>query len=207
MSTAAISRYQKYLVADTIPEGTSGDWQVRRFTVTPEDERVSRLRAVISSSSRGRWVPAGTYTGLYHNGEVIMSDTPDEIRDHYDPIFMARGRCLVNGLGLGVVVNAMLQRPGVDHVTVVEIAPEVIDLVGRHWQAKYRDQLEIIQADAFTWKPPRGSRYDVVWHDIWPNLSADNLEEMRELHRKYARRCKWQGSWGREICEMDRRAG
>lgn len=191
----------KYLVSSDIPEGSLGDWQVRRFTVSPEDEKFQRLRAIASSSSRGRWVPTGTYTGLYHRFEIVMSDTPDEIRDHYDPIYQARGRCLVNGLGLGVVVNAMLQRPEVEHVTVIEIAAEVIELVGRHWKAKYGDRLEIVHADAFAWKPPQGIRYDVVWHDIWPHISSDNLGAMTRLHRKYGRRCDWQGSWARELCK------
>lgn len=59
----------------TVPEGRSGPWTVDVFTVSEEDEKIQRLRAAFSHSSRGRWVPQGTYTRLSRGGNVIMSDT------------------------------------------------------------------------------------------------------------------------------------
>lgn len=192
-----------------IPEGTVGSYSIEKFTVSEREEILGRLQSAISFSSLGRYVPAGTYTRLTHTIEndllsfqvLVMTDTPDEVQDHWEPIYNAKGHCLVNGLGLGVVVNGMLMNKKVSRVTVIEIAPEVIELVAPHYQKKYGDRIEVIEADALTWTPPKGVRYDIVWHDIWTHICEDNLPEMKALHRKYGRRCDWQGSWAREKCE------
>ena len=97
-----------------VPLGKIGSAEVERQTVTKADERFGQLRAAISSSSLGRFTPAGRYTGLRINGELVMSDTPDEIDDIREAIQFATGRCLVNGLGLGVVVNGMLLKSAVE---------------------------------------------------------------------------------------------
>jgi hypothetical protein len=58
---------------------------------------------------------------------------------------------------------------------------------------------------AFEWKPPKGVRYDAAWHDVWDDICTDNLVGMRKLHRKYGKRCGWQGSWCRGECERSAR--
>ncbi len=121
-----------------------------------------------------------------------------ETADLWEPVRHATGHCLVTGLGLGIVVNAMLLKPGVERVTVLEIDPDIIGLVGSHYRAKFGDRLELIEADALTWKPPRGARYAAVWHDIWPAICADYLPEIRTLKVRYARRCDWQGVWAED---------
>lgn len=187
-----------------LPEGESGDWKVERFTVSEKDEKWGRMRAMVSGSSAGRFVPAGTYTALKRRGEMIMSDTPDEIRDHREPIREAKrlGSTvhLVNGLGLGMVTAAMLEN-GAEKVIAVERSEDVIALVAPTLQRRYGDRFEVRQADALEYRPPVGERYGVVWHDIWDNICSDNLPEMHKLHRRYGRRCEWQGSWARAQCE------
>lgn len=195
--------YNKYKV--DVPVGISGDWQVERFTVTEEDAKWSSVRAIASGS--GRAVPSGTYTRLMHKKAVVMSDTPDEIRDHLEAIYQAKGNVLINGLGLGIVVQSVLNKEEVNSVTVIELSQDVIELVAQHYTDRFNGRLEIIQADAFTWQPPKGIRYNAVWHDVWDNLCTDNLPEMHRLHRKYGRQCDWQGSWGREFLERYRRQG
>lgn len=185
-----------------IPEGSFGPWKVERFKVSKHDAEREGVRALWSGS--GRCVPEGEYIRLLRGGEVVMSDTPDELRDIYEPIYQARGRCLVNGLGLGVVVAGMLRKPEVEHVTVVEKSPEVIGLVGPHYTRAFGSRLEIVNADAFEYRPPNGSRFGAVWHDIWDNICGDNLPEMHRLHRKYGRMADWQGSWCRWRCERSR---
>lgn len=195
--------YSKYKV--NVPTGTSGNWQVEHFTVTEEDAKRSSIRAI--ASGRGRAVPSGTYTRLMHKKAVVMSDTPDEIRDHLEAIHQAKGNVLINGLGLGMVVQAILNKETVNSVTVIELSQDVIELVAQHYTGRFNGRLEIIQADAFTWQPPKGVRYNVVWHDVWNDLCTDNLPEMHRLHRKYGKRCNWQGSWGRTFLERYRRQG
>jgi hypothetical protein len=185
----------------SVPEGVSGDWKVTRFTVTEDDEKMERIRSMFSFSSRGRCVPAGVYTKLTRHGYLVMSDTPDEMRDHCIFIYNAKGHVLINGLGLGVVLQSCLEKPEVTHATVIEKSPDVIALVGTHYQEKYGDRLTIINADALEWIPPKNVRYGAVWHDIWDDLCEDNLSQMQTLHRRYGRKTDWQGSWGKEICK------
>lgn len=194
-----------------VPEGKSGDWSVRRFSVSEDDERRGKMYAA-NPSSGGRWVPRGNYIGLYHRGSVVMSDTPGELRDHLDFLFtveMLRGHVLINGLGLGCALAGALEL-GAHRVTVVEKELDVIRLVSDYFGEKYGSifrsggRVDIVHADALTWKPGGGMQYSAVWHDIWPNICSDNLKEMKALHRKYARRCKWQGSWCRAECERRR---
>lgn len=184
-----------------VPEGRSGPWVVERFTVSDTDSQWSFI------TGRGRGVPAGDYTKLKRDGsfDVTMSDTPDEYSDHREAIRMASGHVLLNGLGLGCVLQCMAEKPEVTKITVIERSEDVIALVAPHYQAKYGDKIEIIQADALEYKPPKGVRYGVVWHDIWDNMCEDNLPQMHTLHRKYGRRADWQGSWGRSLIEYRKR--
>lgn len=183
----------------SLPHRSSGAWRVEGFSVSAEEAKFERMRAMIGGGGRG--VPEGEYTALYHGRVLVMSDTPDEIRDHMWAIAEARrrgGHVLVNGLGLGMVAAAMLSFENVERVTVIEQSLDVIALVAPTLIERFGERIDVIQADAFEWRPPKGQRYSVVWHDVWNDLCADNLPEMTKLHRRYGRRCDWQGSWGKE---------
>lgn len=180
----------------SIPEGERGLWSVKKFTVEPVDPYdLGRLRAL--RDGRGH-VPPGTYTKLVCQGRgVIMSDTPDEMRDHVVAVRKATGDVLINGLGIGMVLAAVLRKPKVTSVTVVEIDPDVIALVSPYYAD---DRLQIVCASAFDYQPPKGKCYNMVWHDIWDAISEDNLAEMTRLKRKYGRLADWQGCWAEAWC-------
>lgn len=185
-----------------ISEGTSGHWRVERFTVSQEDVRLHNMRCMFQPGMGARTMDAGTYTRLMRGREVIMSDTRAEKRDHLEAVWNARGVILLNGLGLGMVLNACLLKPEVNRAIVVEKSEDVIALAAEHYRRKFGDRVEIIHADALTYTPPRGLRFGAVWHDIWDNICADNLPQMATLHRRYGRRADWQGSWAKELCKM-----
>ena len=180
-----------------VPVGKSehGDWEVVKYKVSPEDEHIQRLRCAFNPQRPARVVPAGTYTALTRNGEVIMSDTPDELRDFLPAVEAAKGHCLVSGLGLGAVAAAMLRKPEVEKVTVVELSVDVLELVGKHLKAMFGDRLELVNADINEWTPEPGVVYDLAWHDIFDNISPSNLPVIRRLRRKFSKVCKWQGFW------------
>lgn len=192
-----------------VPEGRSGRFSIERFEVSEASARAYNAEN-FRRNAEDRNVEPGAYTRLLRNpaiaklqGErhvVVMSDTPAELRDHIEPVKLAEGRCLVHGLGLGIVVQAMLDKPEVSHVTVVEQSPDVIKLSAGHYLSnlRYKGRLEIIMDDALSWKPHRGARWDVVWHDIWDSIGAQNWESMKRLHRRFGRRAGWQGSWCRD---------
>ncbi len=176
------------------PEGVSGDWEVKKFTITPN-------AAAMSVFSYGTRAPEpGTYTKLTYNGQVIMSDTPAEMRDHYAPVRMTGASVLINGLGLGMVLLNCMRKWKTKRAIVVEKSEDVIKLVAPTYKSRYGNRIEIVHADAFLYKPPKGLEFDMVWHDIWPDISADNYEEMKKLHRKYGRITEWQDSWCRDEC-------
>lgn len=177
----------------SVPDGSMGRWKVETFTVTKEDERFSRIRAMHDPLGVVR---AGTYKRLMRGETVVMSNTQMEVRTHSYFIHRARGAVLINGLGLGMALGAILRKPDVLSVTVVEKDADVIALVGQTFSDDAR--VTIVHADALTWRPPKGARYDAVWHDIWDDICADNLPMMKSLCRRYGRRAEWQGCWARE---------
>jgi hypothetical protein len=168
--------------------------------VTEEELVIFNLRAAFHPG--GRNLDPGTYTRLTRNGAVIMTDTPAEIRDHIWFVNRAWGHVLINGLGLGVCLQMVLEKPEVERVTVIEKSEDVIVLVAPSFSKDNR--VQIILADAFEYQPPKGVRYGAVWHDIWDTICGDNLPSMHRLHRKYGRRTEWQNSWCRELCERSR---
>lgn len=197
--------WRKYQV--DLPEGESGDWKVERFEMTEAQCRLANIRASFQPGGRGHIYP-GQYTALRYRGAVIMSDTPDEIMDHLSAIHRAAFTCRVHGLGLGMVVAAMLEKPEVERVDVVELEQDVIDLVAPTLQDRYGSRLRVIHDNVLTRKRlPDEGPYEVVWHDIWPTLSIDNLPEMKLLHRRWGRNTHWQGSWGRSWVEYMRSRG
>ena len=176
-----------------IPEGKRGPWTVERFEVPKNALRLFQYGARVPQP--------GVYTRLLRGQHCVMSDTSAEMRDHYGAVINAKGHILLNGLGIGMLLKGCLKKPEVTKATVIEIAPDVIALVGPH----YTDpRVEIIRADAYAYQPPKGVRYGMVWHDIWSDICSDNLEGMKKLHRKYGRRADWQGSWCRYECERRR---
>jgi hypothetical protein len=187
-------------IAVDVPEGVSGDWKVERFTIPQENAVFFNMQQCLNGNP-DRYIEAGTYTRLMYKNIVVMSDTPAERRDHIEFLSRVKGNVLINGLGLGYAIEACCRKAAVKHITVIEKSLDVIMLCKQHYLNKYLGKVDIIHADAFTWVPPRGARYDAVWHDIWNHRCSDNLEEMDQLHQKYKGISDWQGSWCRNDCE------
>ena len=179
-----------------IPEGKSGDWEINHFTVEQNDPKA------LYYALHGRPVPPGSYTRLLHNGSVIMSSTPAEMDDHKALFKNAHGKVLINGLGLGVVLVKLLSKNNCTSIDIVEVSEDVINLVKPYYPDP---RITIYHADAFTVQWPKSKRWDIIWHDIWASICADNLSEMRRLRRKYAHRCNWQGFWCEQECRIQMR--
>lgn len=181
------------MVKVNLPDMSKGNVVIEHFDVKEMED----FRGMM----RGRYVPGGTYCRLRIDGQLVMTDTPAEMDDHREAVSRANGSCLINGLGIGMVLKNILLKEEVTDVTVVEINQDLIDLVGPHYKD---DRVKILCYDAYEYKPEKGKRYGMVWHDIWENICEDNLEGMKRLHRKYGRYCDWQGSWARYQCEHPR---
>jgi hypothetical protein len=200
-------------MAVTVPDGKSGEVEVRRFTVSDSDAQFTMFRSMSQPGGRG-FVRSGEYTALYRHGSLWMSDTPDERRDHLEFV----RRCyledaetvLINGLGLGMVAAALLILPRVRSVEICDIDSDVFALVGPHLSRLYVEagkELTLTMGDARTPATtfPKGRRWDAIWSDIWENLCTDNLAEMSAMARRYGQRAGFQGFWCKEELVARRR--
>lgn len=191
-----------------VPDGKKGKWEVSTFTIKPpKDDIFTWMENARSYRDNGGLmaVSPGTYKRLTHKDRgVIMSNTPMEIRTNIKAYRAATGRVLINGLGLGMLLEGILRKDDVTYVRVIESEQDVLDLVGVHYK---NPKLEIVHADAYEYRPQKGEVFDYVWHDIWDDLSSDNFPLMAKLTRKYARASVAQGVWSREeVRRYERRA-
>lgn len=192
----------------TVPEGRSGPWRVERFQIDEKGASLYNLHA-FTHGYGAKAVPVGTFTKLQRDGafDPMMSDTPAEVEGHLRVIREIKkrgGQILLNGLGIGLVLQAALRCENVTHVDVVEIDQDVANLVWPHYAADPRAQLHL--GNALTVKWPKGTRWQVAWHDIWPAITSDNLAEMGILNRKYRRAADWQGAWEQAECKRIKRS-
>lgn len=187
----------------TVPDGTSGPWTIDTFSVSEHDARMFNIGVMRTPYL---FIDPGTYRRLRHESRgTVMSNTPMEVSTNTWAYFQARGRVLVNGLGLGMFLEGILSKPSVTYVRVIELDEHVIRLVGPHFRSDPR--VEIVHADAYTYRPKRGETFDYAWHDVWDHIDEDNLPLMAKLGRKYNKRvAAAQGFWARDIIhDMKRR--
>lgn len=191
----------------TVPDGECGNWKIDTFSISEEEARFENMRTMFGGRGHMRVSP-GTFRRLTCKGRgVIMSNTRMEIITNYDAYRSATGRVLINGLGLGMLLEAILSKPDVTYVRVIEKEADVISLVAPHFANDSR--VEIVHADALVYKPESGATFDYAWHDIWDAISGDNLSDMATLGRRYGkRRASNQGWWARDIIrDQERRYG
>jgi len=188
-------KMSQYIKCD-LPPGRSGDWSIEKFSVQSPKHGDDRIDCFKSR--------AGIYTRLKRGNEVFMTDLYDEWWTQRSAISQAEkrgGDVLITGLGLGLVIDSILtpSTGRIARVVVIERSADVISLVAPLLEQRHRDQIEIINADAFEWLPQPAQRFSVAWHDIWPNPHETGvMEQTKRLEHHYAPYCAWQGSWVRD---------
>lgn len=102
--------------AHDIPEHARGLWHIKKISLTEPFTAPKDGKQIT--------VPAGSYTQLWRwtnetvqrrlegcsedftwPGELVMTDSLDELNTHLDFMLRAHGRVLITGLGLGCVVR------------------------------------------------------------------------------------------------------
>ena len=135
-----------------IPEQTVGD-----CTIKHEWENGRKIHRLISQQY-GLW----------------MSDNVLEIKQMKEAVEVtkAKGKGLVGGLGLGVVIEFLGERPGVTQIDVVDNSQDTVDLVLPY--LKWRAKCNIIIEDIFkfvqelkTWD------YDFAILDTWQGIGKE----------------------------------
>lgn len=197
-----------------VPVGEVRGMKITKFEVKdPDDwtEADERRKDVVSPLQlarmrfEGRAPRPGWYTHLSEGDTVWMSDTTAERRDHAEPVFaicsLKAERVIINGLGIGMVLAAALNYDHVKHVDVVEVDDRIIELVGPHYLKDPR--VHIHHADAVEqmkkWGPEE--RWDVGWTDIWPEISPENLPQMKEFTDFYGTRCGFHANWSEDMAK------
>lgn len=168
-------------VVDKFPERLEkGVAKITKFTFDSKEDILYNLRAV--RNGRMFVMYDGKFVRLTVNGELMMSDTTMERISNLDFINNAKGRVMIAGLGIGLILEAILNKEEVSEVVVIEKYQDVIDLVEPIYQHR---KLKIICADIFEYEMPSSEKFDVIYFDIWADISTSNLSEMKQLHNKY----------------------
>ena len=158
--------------------------------------------------------PPGTYATLriaddQGKSQVMMSDLYYERATCVEVVERAHGDVLIAGLGLGMILHPILNKPEVSSITVVEKYQDVVDLISPTLPNDQR--LSIITEDIFVWTPTSNCSYDIIWFDIWPDMEAHRLREMRQLHSRFrpylniSNPKHWMESWHRRETSEGRR--
>jgi len=193
-------------LSDILRPCQSEHFMVDIFEVTEKEVQACQLRDLFHGGGEYRGFEAGKYARLSHRyengarGPTIMSDTWMERQTNREFVRQAKGDVLIAGLGIGMVLLDVQDKPEVTSVTVVEKEIEVIGLVIDH--LPLNEKVVIIVTDIFDYKP-NGRMWDTIYFDIWDKISGDNYPEMKKLHRKFAmakRPGGWMGSWRKEDC-------
>lgn len=121
-----------------------------------------------------------------------MVDSPTDYRAMQIYAQAARGKVLTTGLGLGLVTQELCKNPNVTSITVIEISPNVIELIKGYLPQDSRIQLicqdfwDFIERDASCW--------DTIIVDIWVFWGCDQqvkiykeeiVPENKKLKAKY----------------------
>jgi len=127
-----------------VQEEEKGNCKILPFSVSEDDAKSVNLRAMMQGDMRT--ICAGTYWKLIVDGLIMMSNTPSEVLDLREIVYQAKGQILINGLGLGVLLEMILAKPEVEHIEVIENSPDVIHLVGRHYDKE--DKVDTTEGEA-----------------------------------------------------------
>jgi hypothetical protein len=132
------------------------------------------------------------------DGQTVMSETPQEAGAMKEDASKARGRALVAGLGLGVILKYMRRKCSV--IDVVEPSQEVIDAYADYRNGKVQyDNLYKTTIEDFLLAPPRPPKYDFVYLDTWYGLDSEYLPHinwMTAKARQFLRKGGLVASWG-----------
>ena len=158
-------------MADIIKPKEGERFKVDTFEIGADDWMVSVRLGI----ERGR---------LYDKEKkaCVMSDTQMEQFTNREFVLNAHGKVLIGGLGIGMVLLAIQDKPEVTDILVVEKYQEVIDLVKN--QLPLNSKVRIIQGDVFAYEPTE--KFNTIYLDIWNNAgSRDIYEEQRPLRLRY----------------------
>lgn len=186
-----------FIAAARVPESLKpqvfGLWSITRVSLENLESDFEKFMFLSQVGFRSQTAlrRASWKTLHLEQGEVVMEDSLKELSTHLPIWLKAKGKVLITGLGLGCVVRGLLASPDVEHITVVEIDPHLLRVVGHEFRSNRR--VELIQGDALKVFLP--GRFDYAWHDLW----TDGDRHLQVLHadliKRFHKQVKFQGAW------------
>lgn len=129
------------------------------------------------------------FPNIKEDGSTWMSITPNEIYTMKKPIEDAAGKVLTLGCGMGYFAYMAALKDTVEHVTIIEKQPEVIELFNTFILPQFscKDKITVIQADAFDYmKALADGEYDFCFVDIWKgNTDTVPYLKMKKLCSRF----------------------
>lgn len=173
-----------FIMSKILKPGEIGNWELK-FDVVPAGQSV----ALYDRSGRitiGEYAFDYPLVALTEQGNTWMSDSQLEVESYLGATQLAKGDCLVCGLGIGLLPTLIKDK--CDSIDIVELNRDVIDLV--YPQIK-SEKTRIIKDDIFHYLDTTDKKYNFIHIDIWGDITAPVLEI--EKARKKAERCLRQG--------------
>lgn len=158
-------------MAEILKDGKTGDFELSHFEIGENN-----LYAMFHG------IPCGKFVRLLHNGSVVMSDTDMEKRTNANFVRNAHGNVLIGGLGIGLILLAIQDKPEVEKIVVVEKHKEVIDLVKD--QLPLNGKVDVVNADVWEYTP--AEKFNTIYMDIWNYINTDVYRDsMKPLIVRY----------------------
>lgn len=179
-----------------------GNWVIEEFIVSETDvERFNMRQAFQGNYSE--MIKAGTYLRLKQlsTGYVVMSNTPMELNSNRIAYEKANGSVFIAGLGMGMILEAMLSKPEVTKIRIVEVDKAIINYVGSFFKEDPR--IEIIHGDISEYEPSEDEHYDYVWIDIWDDINERNIEQIADLNERFKDHCTLMNLWSMDLLGCD----
>lgn len=178
-------------VPDTLQPQVFRPWSIERDPMPMPLDRPDMMFPTYTLLRRLSWSSLHQVRDDGTGGEIVMEDSPHELRKHLPIWLAARGRVLVTGLGLGCVVRGLLASPRVSHVDAVEIDPAIIRVVGAEFAGDPR--VTIHEGDALSIEI--AGCWVFGWHDLWTD-GDDHLQRLHaRLFFRFRAKCRRQGAW------------
>jgi hypothetical protein len=186
---------------EVLREAETENFRLEHFFVSELDTNRLRLNDLVNDRREYTSLKSGTYVRLCDRrrgaDNVVMSDTFMERESNLEFYQHAKGDVLIGGLGMGMVLLAVQNKPEVHLATVVEIEQEIIDLVLP--QLPLNSKVNLVQGDIFRFVT--NHLFDTIYFDIWNEVNAVNWKQMKKLHRRFRKNLKpggWMSSWRKE---------
>ena len=198
-------QFRQLEMAGYIPQKRVGNFEVTHHTVSKHEETITRIQAMqhpcditragtklcVLSSDGNKWDP-------------VMSDAEMEKTENLSFVLNARGHILIGGLGLGMIVVAILKfKPNeVASITVIEKEQDIIKLILPHLKKlDAPHKITVVHGDIFQFTPPQNAKYDTIWFDIWNTICGDNWPAIKTLKRRFRRflaQNGWMKAWAED---------